>query len=257
MERMLGLCRWSVNAFRRPVRPGSPISAARVRPATYGTLGCVVRLGRVRYILTCAHLLKAPHLGHVRVVSIRGVRARDGTMRSRIRYGRVVGTTVLHADKTRGVDCTLIPILRGARVFGRFPGPIGRLSDNFCRTSELTVTRGPSRVFGVQIYGASSAYTTGYAKIGAFLLTVQDKNAGEFIIDPPLIEIKSSFEQSFDFCKEGDSGSLVVTTARDRGPRPLGLLVSRRKENLGAVGYAVPIQRVLEAIGPTAHIETG
>ncbi|MCP3981515.1 MAG: hypothetical protein GY716_19630 [bacterium] len=171
--------------------------------------------------------------------------------------GRAIGTIQPTKKELDSIDCVLAEVERGARVKSRFPTPIGRLDATPVAEKEIRVesTR-PDDGLKVQIYGAVSRHSTGYARLG-LSISIRSRR-GKVRIDPPLIEISPAYETSLDFCRKGDSGALVVTSGGANGPRPLGILVARaRGAKMAAMGYAVPIERVIDAIGDGATIHRG
>ena len=249
---MLGWWRWLVNSFRAPVRPGSAI-ALKVPPragARYGTLGCVILRDGQRFGLTCDHVLPDALDG-----------APVNALVGRSRRARRIGTVHEPDGRRRRGDCALIRIDRHARVKARHPRPIEEISGEPLITGSLMIRseRSQERPIEVQFMGAASKYKTGAALIGA-ASRVYRTASGDRELLPPYIEIKPDYvswaDDGFHAARSGDSGSLVLTS-RSGGalPQPLGLLVAVREDALGNRGLAVPIARVLGAVG-NARIQT-
>ncbi|MEM1165267.1 MAG: hypothetical protein AAGI30_03155 [Planctomycetota bacterium] len=178
--------------------------------------------------------------------------------------GRVVGAT-----ERIGVvmDYALIRVDWCARVRSRFPREIGPINSEPYPTEKLIIVKNnrlEDRV-EVQMCGARTKHNIGYAsrripkddEVGAYAPAYTPTNEQDRRLATPYIEIFPSFDKHMDFARRGDSGAVVLTAnesanpdAQER-PRPLGLLVAidhSKLRSLGNIGYAIPIQRVLEEV---------
>lgn len=250
---------WLVRLFQRPIRPGGAIMLEKSPSGDVrlGTYGCMVTHSGRKYLLSCAHVFERGKQGD-RVISA------DIDARSR---GRMVGMLGM---VSRDTDSALVRAHWPARVVPGFPRSVGRVDPTPFPIDSLSfVPRNAieGRVY-VQALGAVSKHTVGFAATGVFsTLTYskvpnkKGKAAGQkqsaYSISPPYIEVKPDLEHISDFCKEGDSGALLLTAPAQERPQPLGLLVALRKDGLGDFGLAVPIQRVLDDVGDGAVVFTG
>ncbi len=222
-----------------------------------GTYGCMVIHTGKRYLLSCAHVFERGKLGD-------GVICVDIVASVR---GRLVGHL---SRQSKSTDFALMQAHWPARVVPGFPRRVGSVDPAPFPIDALSfVPRNAidGRVH-VQALGAVSNHTVGFAATGVFSTltysktpTRKGKASGQrpvsYSISPPYIEVKPDFEHTSDFCKEGDSGALLLTAPQGGRPQPLGLLVALKKDGLGDFGLAVPIQRVLDEIGDGARVFTG
>lgn len=251
---------WLVRLFQRPIRPGQAIMLERspAGDARFGTYGCMVMHTGKKYLLSCAAVFERGSQGD------RVVCAESGARTGR---GRMVGKLSM---VSKSADCALVQSHWPARVVPEFPRRVGAVDPVPFPMESLSFV--PRNVIDgrvcVQALGAVSRHTVGFAATGVFstltyakTLNKKGKASGQkqvaYSISPPYIEVKPDLEHISDFCKEGDSGALLLTAPLRERPQPLGLLVALRKDGLGDFGLAVPIQRVLDEIGEGACVLTG
>ena len=245
---------WFLQWFYKPVKPGAGVYVVRRTGKKHiCTFGCIIKYAEKRHILTCAHVFentsKAPSVH---------------SYTHKHRSGRTLG----HAKSvSKGLDYALVRVKRNTRVHASFPKPIGKISPTVYPTDALNFVE-PTKLKGrleVQILGSNNAHPKkGLASAGLYAPFHYDiDKPTTYTIQSPYIEIKPALakDRDLNFCTDGDSGALVVTDNSKSGtsPRPLGLLVAKaeKEDAIGAFGYAVPIQRILDDIGQNAHIETG
>ncbi|HBS28296.1 MAG TPA: hypothetical protein DEB06_02340 [Phycisphaerales bacterium] len=253
---MINFFVWLTRCFMRPIRPGQPIMLDRASADDrwFGTYGCMVEHAGRRYLLSCGHTFEGGKQGDT-VAWL--------NMRSR-KPGRRVGSL---AKVNKGTDSSLIGAHWPARVVPGFPRRIGRVDPNPFPMDSLSFvprTAIHGRVL-VQAVGAVSGLTVGYAASGVFSPITYTRHPGKkrtrsaaapasYTLNPAFIEVKPDLSLNPDFCQEGDSGALLLTTPGRGLPQPLGLLVAVRRDGLGDFGLAVPIQRVLDDIGAGARV---
>lgn len=201
-----------------------------------GSLGCFVCRGRVRFALTCEHVLTdslaPPAIGTpIHAVDRRGRATRLGTLT------HVAG---LDAASLECIDAALIALRPGLRIRRAIPG-LGPLAPEPATLRDLH--------FGTRVakHGHASGITRG--EITALTDLAIRYRSGEQVRFRRMIEVSPTLdgpEGCARFCAAGDSGSLLVTDGSGRQRKAIGLLASHH----GVIGrgFAIPLEPVLQQL---------
>lgn len=241
-----------------PVRPGDAVGVhgGKGKIARWGTFGCVVarKAGDTPHLLTAEHVVDSNRADHL-VYHVLG----PGKKPAPAKLGRPVAELSFASAFLSALDCAVAVIQIDARVVPTFRRPLGRISDVVVKVDEWKFAKNEVKV---QMWGAKSGHRRGYSAVGMdYEIEVRD---GLPNIEPPLIEVtpdhKHGSKEGHDelvFCKPGDSGALLVTVPpKRRRPRPVGILIAKSETKFLTVGYAMPMERVMKALGPEASIVT-
>lgn len=253
MAFLAGFRRLVEKYFPGPVQPGHAVGVhkGRGRVAQWGTFGCIVRVPKSEwYLLTADHVV-LQHTDHV-VYHVLSSARTDSRGRRQPELGRPVATIGHDHDRLASLDCVVAELNFRTRVKPKFPRPIGQISDDVVRVNEWQFTNNEVEV---QMWGARSGHCRGYSAVGMDYQI--DAHAGRAAIEPPLIEISPDHRTHLEFCDRGDSGALVVTVPpKGERPRPVGILIAKSEQKFLTVGYAMPMERIMKALGPEAEIIT-
>lgn len=224
----------------------------------FGSVGCVVRRGESRMLLTCAHVVAAngvnPGIGD-------RVKRREHAGREHDLGGVLHTVTIRTGALDNEADCAVVSVGEEHEACRFIPnigeGVAAPMTDKEIRMGML-----------VRKMGAATRLTWGRITQFPIQAKVGYKN-GQWAGFKTCIEVTPTDEpwrggrKFVEFCNAGDSGALIVSA--DDVPRAIGLLTSREvwrhldamgsvKDLLGR-GVGVPINRVLRLL--QASLETG
>jgi len=208
-----------------------------------GTLGALVRIGNMQYVLSACHVLEGDIVlgGNHRVAQTGDPVIQPGLIDEQCNgyLAQTVGTLVKRSSLTHSnTDCGIARIIGGmVRPDGAILG-IGTISHSIIaaslnqhvkksgRTSALTHSHVSGLNAVIRVTLSRECHGTSYTKIFT----------GQIVVANP----------ANAFLKPGDSGSLLVQDVRTN-PRPIGLLYAGNPN----VAFANPIGQVLNFLGAT------
>jgi hypothetical protein len=208
-----------------------------------GTLGALVRIGNMHYVLSACHVLEGDTVlgGNHRVAQTGDPVIQPGLIDEQCNgyLAQTVGTLVKRSSLTHSnTDCAIARVIGGmVRPDGAILG-IGTISHSIIaaslnqrvkksgRTSALTRSHISGLNATVRVTITRECHGTSYTKVFT----------GQIVVANP----------SNAFLKPGDSGSLLVEDVA-ANPRPIGLLYAGNSN----VAFANPIHQVLNFLGAT------
>lgn len=205
---------------------------------SHGTLGCMVRCGERTFGLTCEHVLNNPSHPGQRGDPVEWAEPTESGIAWRT-MGTIAGFGGINfVTGAAPADSALVTVEApySARI-----RRVGRIRAEYIDEYIAVALR-----LAVQKSGAASGLTLGRVQgIMDIRIQLQDSNfhTHRFVCSDYLEVL---YEGKSLFCRNGDSGSLVVDAGNSGRPRALGLLCSTVLEYKG---YVQPIGKVLKLHG--------